>query len=239
MLKLDRQTCSCKKTKQSRSSRFPKTPVSVVEWSGLAAHPLDVQKVEWLDWSQHNASSGWLHLRPLSAHWKGASSWVLASFPCPGAAPFVLSGLALSSKHRIIKILLKIKKCSCDQKEKSYITWLKFKPYYTIQRHPVTLEWFSIQVLVNSEIFKLSLNLSLTRLMGQIACYELKRDLRPVMLKEIFHDSLKISKFTRISMENHSSMTGKIFFSRTNPSNFRRPLQSLLLRYTAENLQVT
>ena len=95
-------------------------------------------------------------------------------------------------------------------------------------------------MLVNSEIFKLSLNLSLTRLMGQIACYELKRDLRPVMLKEIFHDSLKISKFTRISMENHSSMTGwQNFFSRTNPSNFRRPLQSLLLRYTAENLQVT
>ena len=108
----------------------------------------------------------------------------------------------------------KNKKCSCDQKERSYITWLKFKPY-TVQCHPVTLEWFSIQVLVNCEIFKLSLNLSLTHLMAQIACYELKRDLRSVMLKEIFHDSLKISKFTRISMENHSNMTGwqKFFFS--------------------------
>ena len=35
------------------------------------------------------------------------------------------------------------------------------------------------------------------------------------MLKEIFHDSLKISKFTRICMVNHSSVTGwqKLFFS--------------------------
>ena len=35
------------------------------------------------------------------------------------------------------------------------------------------------------------------------------------MLKEIFHDSLKIPKFTRICMENHSSVSGwqKLFFS--------------------------
>ena len=71
---------------------------------------------------------------------------------------------------------------------------------------------------------KLSLNLSLTHLRAQIACYELKGDLRSVMLKEIFHDSLKISKFTRICMENHSSVTG---------------WQKLLLRYMAENWQVT
>ena len=38
-------------------------------------------------------------------------------------------------------------------------------------------------------------------LMAQIACYELKRDLSPVMLKKIFQDSLKISKFTTICME--------------------------------------
>ena len=71
--------------------------------------------------------------------------------------------------------------------------------------HQVTLEWFSIQLLVNSEILKLSLNLSLTRLRAQIACYELKGDLSPVMLQEIFHDSLK----------NHSSVTGwqKLSFS--------------------------
>ena len=68
---------------------------------------------------------------------------------------------------------------------------------------------------MNSEIFKLSLNLSLTHLRAQSTCYELKGDLSPVMLKEIFHDSLKISKFTRICMENHSSVTGwqKLFFS--------------------------
>ena len=35
--------------------------------------------------------------------------------------------------------------------------------------------------LVNSEIFKLSLNLSFTHLRAQIACYELKGDLSPVI----------------------------------------------------------
>ena len=64
------------------------------------------------------------------------------------------------------------------------------------------LEWFSIQILVNSEIFKLSLNLFLTHLMGKIACYELKEDLSPIMLMEIFRDSLKISKFSMMCMEN-------------------------------------
>ena len=43
------------------------------------------------------------------------------------------------------------------------------------------LEWFSIQVLVNSEIFKLLLNLSLPHLRAQITCYELKGDLSPVI----------------------------------------------------------
>ena len=48
---------------------------------------------------------------------------------------------------------------------------------------------------------------------AQISCYELK-DLSYLMLKEMFHDSLKISKFTRICKENHSSVTGwqKLFF---------------------------
>ena len=40
-------------------------------------------------------------------------------------------------------------------------------------------------------------------------------------------------------MENHSSVTGwQELFSHTNPSKFRWLLQSLPLRYTAENLQV-
>ena len=71
-----------------------------------------------------------------------------------------------------------------------------------------------MQLIVNTEIFKLSLNLFLTHLRAQMACYELKGDLSPVMLKEKFHDSLKVSKFTRIRMENHSSVTGwqKLFF---------------------------
>ena len=50
------------------------------------------------------------------------------------------------------------------------------------------VSWFSIQILVNSKIFKLSLNLSLTHLMAQIAHYELKGDLSPVMIKEIFQN---------------------------------------------------
>ena len=39
--------------------------------------------------------------------------------------------------------------------------------------------------------------------MAQTAFYELKGGLSPVMLKDLFHDSLKISKFTRSCMENH------------------------------------
>ena len=50
------------------------------------------------------------------------------------------------------------------------------------------LEWFSILLLVNSEIFKLSLNLSLTHLRAQSACYELKEDLNPT--REILHDEI-------------------------------------------------
>ena len=72
------------------------------------------------------------------------------------------------------------------------------------------LAWFSIQILVNSKIFKLLLNLSLTHVRVQIACYALKGDLSPVMLNKIFPES-----FTRICMENHAGVTGwqKLFFS--------------------------
>ena len=38
-------------------------------------------------------------------------------------------------------------------------------------------------------------------LRAQSVCYELKGDLSPIMLKEIFHDNSKITKFTRICME--------------------------------------
>ena len=52
-----------------------------------------------------------------------------------------------------------------------------------------------------SKILKLSLNLSLPHLRAQISCYELKGDLSPVMLKEIFHDSFESFEITRICME--------------------------------------
>ena len=67
------------------------------------------------------------------------------------------------------------------------------------------LSVFSTQLPVNSEIFKQSLNLSLTHLRVQSACYELKGDLSPVLLKKIFLDGLKSFKFTRICTENHST----------------------------------
>ena len=74
-------------------------------------------------------------------------------------------------------------------------------------RHPVTLAWFSIQILLNSKIFKLSLNLSFTHLRAQIACYELKGDLGSVMLEEMFHESFENLEITRICMENTKTIS--------------------------------
>ena len=54
--------------------------------------------------------------------------------------------------------------------------------------HPVTLEWFSIQLLVNSEIFKLLLNLSLTHLRAQSTYYELKGDLGVILDPHLTYD---------------------------------------------------
>ena len=84
------------------------------------------------------------------------------------------------------------------------------------------------QLSVNKKTVKLNVNPSLTHVRTESAFYELKGDLSPLMLNEIFHDSLKISKFTRICMEIHSSVNEwqKLFFSYN--SNFRRPMQSLL-----------
>ena len=60
------------------------------------------------------------------------------------------------------------------------------------------------------------------------------------MLKGMFHDSFENFEITGICMENHASVTGdKSCFSQTNASNFWRQLQPLLLRYMAENAQVT
>ena len=65
--------------------------------------------------------------------------------------------------------------------------------------HPVTLASFSIEILVNSKTFNFSLDLPLTHLKAQIACYELKGDLISVMLKKILHDSF----------ENYKDLYGK------------------------------
>ena len=65
------------------------------------------------------------------------------------------------------------------------------------------------------------------------------------MRKEKIWRELKNSKFTRICVEDHLSVIEwqellllYIFFS-YNTYNFRRPLQLILLRYKAKNLQVT
>ena len=52
-------------------------------------------------------------------------------------------------------------------------------------------------------------------LRAQITSYELKGDLSPAMLKEIFHDSFENFEITRIFMENHAGVTEwqKLFFS--------------------------
>ena len=77
------------------------------------------------------------------------------------------------------------------------------------------LAWFSIQILVNSKIFKLSFNLSFMHLRALIACYELKGDLSCLMLKKIFNETFENFEITRICMENHASVTGwqTLFFS--------------------------
>ena len=87
--------------------------------------------------------------------------------------------------------------------------------------HSVTFEWCSIQILVISQIFKLSLNLSLTHL--RVKLPELKGHLSPVMLKEIFRDSFEKFEIYKNLNGNHASMTGwQSCFSRTNASNLRR-----------------
>ena len=120
---------------------------------------------------------------------------------------------SILSGHRSAKIL-RLEKSSRHRIFLSPV--LKMAPKKTSEKtaaenqltcHP--LEWFStVQLLVNSEIFKLSFNLSLTLVRAQTAFYELKGGLSLVMLKELFHDSLKISKFTRSCMKSHSRVIG-------------------------------
>ena len=58
---------------------------------------------------------------------------------------------------------------------------------------------------------ELLLNPSLAYLTAQIACYELKGDLSPVMLKEIFQDSFENLEITRIFMEKHAIASFEIY----------------------------
>ena len=62
------------------------------------------------------------------------------------------------------------------------------------------------------------------------------------MLKEIFHDTFENLEITRICIFVWETMQawldGKSYFFDKNASNFRRPLQSLLLKHMAENSQV-
>ena len=53
---------------------------------------------------------------------------------------------------------------------------------------------FATQSRLHGFPYKSLLYLSLMHLRAQITCYELKGDLSTVMLKDIFHESLKILK---------------------------------------------
>ena len=88
--------------------------------------------------------------------------------------------------------------------------------------HPVTFEWCSIQILVISQIFKLSLNLSLTHL--RVKLPELKGDLSPVMLKEIFRDSFEKFEIYKnlYGKPCKHDWVAKLFFSYKYASNLRR-----------------
>ena len=85
--------------------------------------------------------------------------------------------------------------------------WSMFCP------HPACMVFHTI---VNSKIFKLSLNLSFTHLRAQ-------KKFR--IYKDLYGKTMQ------------TWLDGKSCFSHTNASNFRRPLQALP-RYTAENSQV-
>ena len=76
------------------------------------------------------------------------------------------------------------------------------------------LSGFLYKSLKIFEIFKLSLNLLLINYRTQIFCYEQKKIWSPMRPKQRFFDSLCISIFTRICMENHSTVTGRqeLFF---------------------------
>ena len=77
---------------------------------------------------------------------------------------------------------------------------------------PTDCPWVSedgLLVKIASETVTRSiLSLSFTHLIGSNCLYELKEDLSPVMLKEIFRDSFENFEITRICIENHASVTG-------------------------------
>ena len=95
-------------------------------------------------------------------------------------------------------------------------------------------DW-SMQLLVNSEIFKLSLNLSLTHLRGQISCYESEGELRPVMFKFENFQSYK----NLYGKPFKGDWVAKVVFLIQILLIFGvRCMQSLLLKYTAINLEI-
>ena len=72
------------------------------------------------------------------------------------------------------------------------------------------------QLSVNKKTVKLNVNPSLTHVRTESACYELKGDLSPLMLNEIFHDSLKfrnLQGFVRKTIQ--AWMSGKSCFPNT------------------------
>ena len=120
----------------------------------------------------------------------------------------MIPGNAQPTIQYLMKVFLMSEACLLVSRTAQNKIYLKNLEYIlkNSHRHHDNLS-YSHCLLVNFGIFKLSLNF-LFAFKGRSACYELKGDLSPIMLNEIFHDNMKTSKFTRICMENHSSVTG-------------------------------
>ena len=110
-----------------------------------------------------------------------------------------------------------------------------------ITRASQSLQWFSIQILVNFEYFQTVVKCFLKHYRAQISFLFIEGNLSPSMHKGKILWRFKNLKFTRFCMDIYplKRLGGNSCFCYTNPSNFWRPLQLLLLRYKTENLEVT
>ena len=134
---------------------------------------------------------------------------------------------------RIFSRISQISDCNGRQKLEAFV-WLK---QLLLSSHACMVFHTNPR---NFEIFNSVMKYFLKHYMAQISFYFIKAIWAVKCVKEKFNDSLIILDFTMIVWKSMQTwLGGKSCFSHTNASNFWRPLQSLLLRYTTENSQVT